>query len=103
MHEAYQHGKGAKESVIEGFGAGSKVVTAAAVIMISVFAGFITNHEAVIQSIGFGLAVGIFVDAFLVRMTIVPAIMTLMGKHAWWTPKWLDKKLPHVSIEGEAE
>ncbi|MEO5949957.1 MAG: MMPL family transporter [Candidatus Saccharimonadales bacterium] len=103
MHEAYQHGKSPKDAVLEGFGAGSKVVTAAAVIMISVFAGFITNHQAVIQSIGFGLAVGIVVDAFLVRMTIVPAVMTLLGKHAWWIPKWLDKRLPHVSIEGEEQ
>lgn len=103
MHEAYQHTGDAKRSVIEGFGAGSKVVTAAAIIMISVFAGFITNHEAVIQSIGFGLAVGILVDAFLVRMTLVPAVMTLLGKHAWWLPKWLDKRLPHISIEGEAD
>lgn len=103
MHEAYQNGKDAKQAVVEGFGAGSKVVTAAAVIMISVFAGFMTNHEAVIQSIGFGLAVGILVDAFLVRMTIVPAVMTLLGKHAWWIPKWLDNKLPRVSIEGEAD
>jgi RND superfamily putative drug exporter len=103
MHEAYQHNGDARASVVEGFGAGSKVVTAAAVIMISVFAGFITNHQAVIQSIGFGLAVGIFVDAFLVRMTIVPAVMTLLGKHAWWIPKWLGIRLPHISIEGESD
>ena len=103
MHEAFSTTKKAKESVVNGFGAGSKVVTAAAVIMISVFAGFITNHEAVIQSIGFGLAVGILIDAFLVRMTIVPAVMALLGKSAWWLPAWLDKILPHVSIEGEAE
>lgn len=103
MHEAYGRTKDAKQAVLDGFGAGSKVVTAAAVIMISVFAGFITNHEAVIQSIGFGLAIGILIDAFVVRMTIVPAIMTLLGKSAWWLPKWLDKRLPHVSIEGESE
>ena len=103
MHEAYQNTKNAKAAVLDGFGAGAKVVTAAAVIMISVFGGFMTNHEAVIQSIGLGLAVGILVDAFLVRMTIVPAIMTLLGKSAWWLPKWLDKRLPHISIEGEVE
>ena len=103
MHEAFSMTKNAKESVVTGFGAGSKVVTAAAVIMISVFAGFITSHEAVIQSIGFGLAVGILIDAFLVRMTIVPAAMVLLGKSAWWLPRWLDKRLPHISIEGEAE
>jgi RND superfamily putative drug exporter len=103
MHEAYQKRKDAKAAVLDGFGGGAKVVTAAAIIMISVFAGFMTNHEAVIQSIGLGLAVGILVDAFIVRMTIVPAVMTLLGKSAWWLPKWLDKRLPHISIEGESD
>jgi len=103
IHEAYVQKKNAKEAVMRGFGVGSKVVTAAAIIMISVFAGFITNHDATIQAIGFGLAVGILVDAFLVRMTIVPAVMTLLGNAAWWIPKWLDKRLPHISIEGEDE
>lgn len=103
MHEAFAMTKKSKESVVTGFSAGSKVVTAAAVIMISVFAGFIANSETVIQSIGFGLAIGILIDAFLVRMTIVPALMSLIGASAWWLPKWLQKHLPHVSIEGEAE
>ena len=103
MHEAHSRTSNAKQAVISGFGAGSKVVTAAAIIMISVFAGFITNHDATIQSIGFGLAIGILVDAFIVRMTIVPAVMALLGNAAWWLPKWIDRWLPHVSIEGEAE
>lgn len=101
MHEEFTQTKDAKRSVARGFRLGAKVVTAAAVIMISVFAGFIFNHDATIQAIGFALAIGILVDAFIVRMTIVPAVMTLLGKSAWWIPKWLDKRLPHVSIEGE--
>lgn len=101
MHESYQHTKKAKQSVVEGFGQGAKVVTAAAIIMVAVFAGFIGNHDTTIQAIGFGLAIGIFVDAFIVRMTFVPAVMTLLGDKAWWIPKWLDRILPHVSIEGE--
>jgi len=101
MHEEYTKTKDAKRSVARGFRLGAKVVTAAAVIMISVFAGFIFNHDATIQAIGFALAIGILVDAFIVRMTIVPAVMTLLGKSAWWIPKWLDKRLPHISIEGE--
>lgn len=101
MHESFNHTKNAKDAVLKGFGAGSKVVTAAAVIMVSVFAGFMTNHDSTIQAVGFGLAMGILIDAFLVRMTIVPAVMTLLGKSAWWIPKWLDKRLPHISIEGE--
>ena len=103
MHEEFTKTKDAKRSVARGFRLGAKVVTAAAVIMISVFAGFIFNHDATIQAIGFALAVGILVDAFIVRMTIVPAVMTLLGKAAWWIPKWLDKRLPHVSIEGEED
>ncbi len=101
MHEAYHRTGDARRAVIDGFGLGSKVVTAAGVIMVSVFAGFISNHDVTIQSIGFGLALGVLIDAFIVRMTIVPAVMTLLGKSAWWVPKWLDKILPHVSIEGE--
>lgn len=103
MHEAYRHTGNAKKAVVDGFGLGSKVVTAAGVIMVAVFAGFVSNHDATIQSIGFGLAFGILIDAFLVRMTIVPAVMTLLGKSAWWLPRWLDRILPHVSIEGEAD
>jgi RND superfamily putative drug exporter len=101
MHEVYEKTKDAKEAVITGFGVGSKVVTAAGIIMVSVFSGFIFNHDATIQAVGFGLAVGILVDAFIVRMTIVPAIMTLLDKSAWWLPRWLDRRLPHVSIEGK--
>jgi len=103
MHEAYGYSKNAKKAVVDGFGLGSKVVTAAGIIMVSVFAGFIFNHDTTIQAIGFGLALGIFVDAFIVRMTIVPAVMTLLGKSAWWLPVWLDRLLPHVSIEGEED
>jgi len=103
MHEEYRKTKDAKRSVARGFRLGAKVVTAAAVIMVSVFAGFIFNHDATIQAIGFALAIGILVDAFIVRMTIVPAVMTLLGKSAWWIPKWLEKRLPHVSIEGDED
>lgn len=103
MHEAFEHTKKPRQAVIDGFGMGAKVVTAAGVIMVSVFAGFVFNHDATIQAIGFALAVGILVDAFLVRMTIVPAVMALLGKSAWWLPKWLDRYLPHVSIEGESD
>lgn len=101
MHEEYQRLRDPKQAIIAGFSLGSKVVTAAGCIMVAVFAGFITNTDATIQAIGFGLAVGILVDAFIVRMTIVPAVMTLLGKSAWWLPRWLDKYLPHVTIEGE--
>lgn len=100
MQEAYHQTKDAKQSVVRGFALGSRVVVAAALIMVAVFAGFISNHDATIQSMGFALALGIFVDAFIVRMTIVPIVMSLLGRSAWWIPKWLDKILPKVSIEG---
>lgn len=101
MHEAHAEGMDAKKAVVEGFSHSARVVVAAAVIMIAVFGGFITNHDVTVQAIGFGLALGIAVDAFLVRLTLVPAVMTLMGKGAWWLPKWLDALLPHVSVEGK--
>ena len=70
--------------------------------MISVFGGFIFSHSAMIRSIGFGLAVGILADAFLVRMTLVPAFMALMGDRMWWLPRWLDRAMPNLDIEGES-
>jgi RND superfamily putative drug exporter len=103
MHEAYTKTGDPKQAIRTGFTHGARVVTAAAAIMIAVFAGFVGHHDVAIQMMGFGLAVGIFVDAFLVRMTLMPALMTLLGKSAWWLPRWLDRVLPHLSIEGEAE
>ena len=101
MQEAFHKTKDAKKAVVQGFALGSRVVVAAGLIMVSVFAGFIGNHDSAIQSIGFALALGIFVDAFIVRMIIVPIVMSFLGKSAWWLPKWLDKILPKVSIEGD--
>ncbi len=101
MQEAYHEGKRPKQAVLRGFALGSRVVVAAGFIMVSVFAGFISNHDSTIQSIGFALALGIFVDAFIVRMVIVPIVMSYLGRAAWWLPKWLDKRLPRISIEGE--
>src|SRR6478736_373061 len=101
MREAYVHGADAKRAVVSGFTAGSRVVTAAGIIMASVFSGFIRAPDAIIGSIGFALAIGVLVDAFIVRMTLTPAAMTLLGKVAWYIPRWLDKVLPNVDIEGE--
>lgn len=101
MREDYVHGAPAKEAVVTGFRHGARVVTAAAIIMISVFGGFVFSGETLIQSIGFALAFGVLVDAFVVRMTIVPALMSLLGRGAWWLPRWLDRVLPDVDVEGE--
>ncbi|MEZ3159240.1 MMPL family transporter [Microbacterium sp. BWT-B31] len=89
-------------AVRSGFTASARVVTAAAVIMFAVFAAFVPEGDSSIKPIALGLAVGIAVDAFLVRMTLVPAVMTLLGEKAWWMPRWLDRVLPHFDIEGEA-
>jgi RND superfamily putative drug exporter len=101
MREDHVRGAAPREAVITGFGHGARVVTAAAIIMVSVFAGFIIAPDPIIKSIGFALAVAVLFDAFVVRMTIVPAVMTLLGKTAWWLPQWLDRLLPNVDVEGE--
>ena len=93
-------GLGCQDAVRVGFRHGARVVTAAALIMISVFAGFIVPEEPIIKSIGFVLAVGILFDAFVVRMTIVPAVMAMLGARAWYIPKCLDRIIPNVDLEG---
>lgn len=101
MREEYVHGASAKDAVAVGYAHGARVVTAAAVIMISVFAAFIAEPNSFIKSMGFALAAAVFFDAFVVRMLIIPSVMALMGDKAWWLPKWLDRILPNVDIEGE--
>ncbi|MFF7790021.1 MMPL family transporter [Streptomyces sp. NPDC007991] len=101
MREAYVHGEKAGQAVVTGFRYGARVVTAAAVIMMAVFAGFIGSSESMVKMIGFGLAIAVFFDAFVVRMAIVPAVLGLLGRKAWWLPRWLDRALPNVDVEGE--
>ncbi|MGC2939135.1 MULTISPECIES: MMPL family transporter [unclassified Brevibacterium] len=101
MREAYVHGSSAKDAIKAGFASSARVVSAAAVIMFSVFAAFVPAGDSIIKSIALALAAGIFVDAFLVRMSLVPAIMQLLGDKAWWLPKWLDRILPRLDVEGE--
>jgi Predicted drug exporters of the RND superfamily len=95
------HAEGRTEPVAHGFRQAGKVVAAAATIMVSVFAGFIFSDDPMIKQFGFALAVGILIDAFLVRMTLVPAIMALLGERAWWMPGRLDRILPDLDVEGE--
>ncbi|WP_344312642.1 MMPL family transporter, partial [Agromyces terreus] len=89
-------------AVRSGFTASARVVTAAAVIMFAVFAAFVPEGDSSLKPIALGLAVGIAIDAFVVRMTLVPAVMALLGDKAWWLPAWLERVLPHFDIEGEA-
>ncbi len=102
MRESYVHGMDARRAVVAGRRHGRAVVTAAAIIMMSVFGGFIFSHINLIRPMGFGLAVGVLADAFVVRMLIIPALMHLAGEKAWWMPKWLDRILPNVDVEGAA-
>lgn len=101
MKEAYVHGHRGDAAVTHGFTQAARVVTAAAVIMMAVFVGFVFNADPMIKQIGFALAFGVFIDAFVVRMTMVPAVMSLLGDRAWWLPKRLERRLPDLDIEGE--
>ncbi|MCU1640458.1 MAG: rane transport protein [Nocardia sp.] len=102
MREAYAHGESAHDAIITGFRHSARVVVAAAAIMIAVFAGFIGGGEPMIKMMGLGLASAVFFDAFIVRMTLVPAVLALLGDKAWWLPQWLAKILPNVDVEGES-
>ncbi len=102
MREDFVHGETAREAVVSGVGHGARVVVAAGLIMISVFSGFILVHDATVKSMGFALAFGVLVDAFLVRLTLVPAVMSFLGDAAWWLPRWMDRAMPNVDIEGES-
>ncbi len=102
MREAYVHGGTAREAIVDGFRHGARVVTAAAAIMISVFAAFILQPDNLIKSMGFALATAVLFDAFVVRMVLIPALMYLLGDRAWAMPRWLDRILPNVDVEGEA-
>ncbi|MHA6513548.1 MMPL family transporter [Tessaracoccus sp. Z1128] len=101
MREEYVHGKTPLEAIRGGFVASGPVVMAAAVIMIAVFAFFVPQGMSAIKPIAFALAVGVAVDAFLVRMTLVPAVLALLGERAWWLPAWMDRILPTFDVEGE--
>ena len=100
MRESFMHGETAKHAVRSGFSHAAAVVTAAAIIMVSVFSGFIFSHLTMVRPLGFAMAFGVLIDAFVVRMTIVPAVMYLLGEKAWWLPKWLERILPDVDVEG---
>jgi RND superfamily putative drug exporter len=100
MREEFHHSGDANRAVLMGLGQSGRVVTAAALIMAAVFGAFLIGDDAIIKTIAFALAFGVLIDAFVVRMTLVPAIMFLLGKWAWWLPKSIDRILPNVDIEG---
>ena len=101
IREEYVHRGEARRSIEDGFTASARVVVAAALIMFAVFAAFVPESEGPIKTIAFGLAVGVAIDAFAVRMTLVPAVLALLGRRAWWLPGWMDRRLPSFDVEGE--
>ncbi|MFJ5221551.1 MMPL family transporter [Streptomyces sp. NPDC088400] len=102
MREHFHRHRDARAAVEHGVERSGRVVTAAALIMAAVFGGFIFNHDPTIKSIGFALTIGVLIDAFVVRLTIVPALLSLLGRHAWALPAWLDRAVPNVDIEGDS-
>ncbi|MEV4128815.1 MMPL family transporter [Nocardia sp. NPDC049707] len=100
MREEFVSGKSPKDAMIAGYHHGARVVTSAAVIMISVFGSFLLETDVTAKSFGFALAAGVLIDAFIVRMLVIPSLLVLMGKWSWWIPKWLDRILPDIDIEG---
>ncbi|TCK01010.1 MMPL family transporter [Nocardia alba] len=100
MREEFVHGKSAKDAMVSGYHHGARVVTSAAIIMISVFGSFILETDVTAKSFGFALAAGVAIDAFIVRMIVVPALLVIMGKWSWWMPKWLDRIVPDIDVEG---
>lgn len=102
IREAHVHGEEPDQAIVTGFSLSARVVVAAALIMMAVFGGFIAEKEPLIKMIGFGLAAAVFLDAFVVRMALVPAALALLGRRAWWIPGWLDRILPRVDVEGES-
>jgi RND superfamily putative drug exporter len=100
VHEAWVRTGDAKGSVAHSLEITARVISCAALIMVSVFAAFIVSDNIVVKMLGLGLAVSVLIDATVVRLLLVPAVMTLLGRHAWRTPRWLDRILPHIDAEG---
>jgi RND superfamily putative drug exporter len=99
IHEEWEHNKDASEAVHRGLALTGRVITAAAAIMVAVFASFMLGEDRIIKLFGLGLASAVFIDAVIIRSVLVPAIMQLLGKRAWWIPDWLDRILPRLHVE----
>ncbi len=100
VHEAYNEGDGPRASVIHGMSRIGKVILVAGLIMSAVFLSFMTQSDVGAQMMGLGLGAAILIDVLVVRLVIAPAVVTLLGDRAWTLPRWLDRLLPNVSLEG---
>jgi RND superfamily putative drug exporter len=103
MREAWTRTRDNHRAIVEGLAGTGRVITAAAAIMVAVFAAFIPSPDVVLKVIGVGMAAAIFIDATIVRMLLVPAVMHVLGNANWWMPKWLDRRIPELAIEGRPE
>ncbi|WP_034272069.1 MMPL family transporter [Actinospica robiniae] len=103
VHEYWLRTGAAKDSVAHGIEVTARVISCAAMIMVSVFAAFLLSDNIVVKMLGLGLAVSVLIDATVVRLLLVPAVMTVLGRRAWWVPRWLDRILPHINPEGDAQ
>jgi putative drug exporter of the RND superfamily len=102
VREEYVRTGDNRRAVADGLASTARVITAAAAIMVTVFGAFVIQDAVFLKLAGLGLATAVFVDATVVRLVLVPATMELLGDRNWWLPRWLDRLLPHLSIEGEA-
>ncbi|WP_029069042.1 MMPL family transporter [Jonesia quinghaiensis] len=100
IREEYVHTGNAQQSILTGYTESARVVSAAAIIMIAVFGSFVPTGDAIIKPLAFALAIGVFIDAFIVRMTLVPAVLAILGDRAWWLPRWLERSMPQLDVEG---
>lgn len=103
VHEHWLRTREAKDSVAHGIEVTARVISCAALIMVSVFAAFLLSDNIVVKMLGLGLAVSVLIDATVVRLLLVPAVMTVLGRRAWWVPRWLDRIMPHINPEGEVQ
>jgi RND superfamily putative drug exporter len=102
IHEAHRAGQSPHGAIRSGFLQSGSVIAAAAAIMVAVFGGFALSPSSMMASIALALAAGVVADAFVVRMIIVPALLAIVGERAWWIPKWLDRVLPELDVEGNS-
>jgi RND superfamily putative drug exporter len=100
IHEDYSQNRNARAAVIRGTGQSARVVTSAALIMFTIFASFMLTDDPTVKAVGFSFAVGVFLDAFVVRLTLVPAVMAIIGARIWYHPRWFAKHVPDPDIEG---
>jgi hypothetical protein len=100
IHEAWIATHDERRAVAIGIGSTARVITTAAAIMVAVFLSFVANSNPTVKMLAVGMAFAVLIDASLVRMILVPAIMTLLGREAWWMPRWMEPIVPHLQLEG---